>query len=128
MTILELPGSEFRVALVNSHMHAPYALTGDAAYECHRTTQAWDLAGLTTRLKNQGYGVILVGDLNSRPGTLPHRILSSVGKLKDSWLMLHEPLPLSKIALMSPSDQVKLAGTTCDSTICLLYTSPSPRD
>lgn len=117
VTILELPGSESRVALVNSHMHAPYALTGDAAYECHRTTQAWDLAGLTTRLKNQGYGVILVGDLNSRPGTLPHRILSSVGKLKDSWLMLHEPLPLSKIALMSPSDQVKLAGTTCDSTI-----------
>ncbi|VUG17370.1 ISC1 [Brettanomyces bruxellensis] len=128
VTILEPTGSGHRIALVNSHMHAPYALTGDAAYECHRTTQAWDLAGLTTRLKNQGYGVILVGDLNSRPGTLPHRILSSVGKLKDSWLMLHEPLPLSKIALMSPSDQVKLAGTTCDSTINTWRASRAPTE
>lgn len=106
-----------RIALVNSHMHAPYALQGDAAYECHRTAQAWDLSGILTRLKRQGYAVILVGDLNSRPGTLPHKILTKIGGMKDSWELLHKTIPKAEIARMSPSDQVKFAGTTCDSNL-----------
>ncbi|VEU22679.1 DEKNAAC103742 [Brettanomyces naardenensis] len=116
VTVLEPPSGP-HIALINSHMHAPYALTGDAAYACHRAAQAWDLAGVARRLERQGYAVVLVGDLNSRPGSLPYRILSNEGQLHDSWELLHGPSDPLEVAKMSPQDQVDLAATTCDSTI-----------
>lgn len=105
------------IALLNSHMHAPYSLTGDAAYSCHRACQAWDIASLATNFSEAGYAVILTGDLNSRPGSLPYNILQYESCLKDSWEVLNGPTDLEAIKKMSPEDQIKKGATTCDSIL-----------
>jgi sphingomyelin phosphodiesterase 2 len=107
------------IALLNSHMHAPYAQSGDNSYSCHRACQAWDFAKMVRMLKKAGYAVIQVGDLNSKPGSLPHKLFTVEGGLTDSWDNLHGNAVFSpqQIASMSPADQIELAGITCDSQL-----------
>lgn len=133
------------IALLNSHMHAPYALTGDAAYSCHRACQAWDFTKLVRMLKRAGYAVVQVGDLNSRPGSLPYKLFTVEGGLEDSWDVLGSvsgkkaddvappvdanvgpmasatpaigPAGITPIAEMSPEDQILIGGVTCNSTL-----------
>ncbi|KAF6059018.1 Endonuclease/Exonuclease/phosphatase family protein [Candida parapsilosis] len=76
------------IALLNSHMHAPYG-HGDASYSTHRACQAWDFAKIVRMLKKAGYAVIQVGDLNSKPESLPYKIFTIEGGLSDSWNVLH---------------------------------------
>ncbi|CDK30040.1 unnamed protein product [Kuraishia capsulata CBS 1993] len=116
VTILKTASSG-SIALLNSHMHAPYALSGDAAYSCHRACQAWDFSQIASLLQKAGYAVIVVGDLNSRPGSLPHRIFEFEAGLQDSWELLHGRQPLEYPKSLSPEDQIRLAGATCDSTL-----------
>lgn len=105
------------LAVLNSHMHAPYAITGDAAYDCHRSCQAWDFAKLSNILSRAGYAVVIVGDLNSRPGSLPHKFLTLETTLVDSWEQLNGVQDLASIASLSPSLQIEIGGITCDSTL-----------
>lgn len=120
VTIIDtnLPGAS-KLAVLNSHMHSPYALTGDAAYLTHRTCQAWDMAKYISMLRLAGYAVIQVGDLNSQPDSLPYRIFTQEGGVVDSWDVLHRENHLSneEIALMNPHDQIKRGGVTCDSQL-----------
>lgn len=108
-----------KLAVLNSHMHAPYSSVGDAAYLAHRTCQAWDMAKFLAMLKQAGYAVIQVGDLNSEPGSLPYRIFTQEGGLSDSWEVLYggNSLLELKVSLMSPIDQVMRGGITCDSRL-----------
>lgn len=105
------------IVVMNSHMHAPYALTGDAAYECHRASQAWDFSQLIQLYKKAGYAVIVVGDLNSRPGSLPHNLLTQETGLLDSWERLHGETNLEELKGMNALDQLKIGCTTCDSQL-----------
>lgn len=107
------------VAVMNSHMHAPYASRGDAAYATHRACQAWDLAKLVCTLKMAGYAVVQVGDLNSRPGSLPHRLFTIEGDLADSWeVLMGQNIPLAEeLARMTPEDQITKGGITCNSVL-----------
>lgn len=105
------------MAILNSHMHAPYSLTGDAAYECHRACQSWDFSKLVNLYKQAGYSVVVVGDLNSRPGSLPHKFLTLETGLVDSWEQKFGIQDLSHIAKLSPPAQITHGGTTCDSTL-----------
>lgn len=105
------------IVVMNSHMHAPYALTGDAAYECHRSVQAWDFSQLINLYKKAGYAVIVVGDLNSRPGSLPHNLLTQETGLVDSWEQLNGETNLFDLKRMNPLDQLKYGCTTCDSLL-----------
>lgn len=118
VTILEpLTPETPPIALLNSHMHAPYSSLGDAAYSTHRACQAWDMAKLVKTLKMANYAVIQVGDLNSKPGLLPYKLFTMEGGLADSWEILQgekNPLP-DEIARMSPHDQIVKAGVTCNS-------------
>lgn len=120
VTIIDtgIPNSS-RLALLNSHMHAPYSLEGDSAYLTHRTCQAWDMANITTMLRKLGYAVIQVGDLNSQPGSLPYRIFTTQGGLVDSWdtLFGDNQVLNEEIALMDPLDQIIKGGVTCDSKL-----------
>ena len=118
ITLLERTAPQYApIAILNSHMHAPYALNGDAAYECHRACQAWDFSKLVNLYKKAGYSVVVVGDLNSRPGSLPHQLLTLEAGQVDSWEQKFGAQPLVHIASLSPVDQIKHAGTTCDSTL-----------
>ncbi|KAG7192195.1 phospholipase C type enzyme [Scheffersomyces spartinae] len=110
------------VALLNTHMHAPYG-PGDASYSCHRACQVWDCTMLINLLKKAGFVVILVGDLNCPPGTLPHDLYITRTGLEDSWSLFHELQPdliqytKAEIASMAPEEQILLGGVTCDSTV-----------
>lgn len=120
VTILEPLSPETPpIALLNSHMHAPYAQLGDAAYSTHRACQAWDMSKLVKTLKRANYAVIQVGDLNSKPDLLPYKLFTMEGGLADSWEILQgekHPLP-EQIAQMSPHDQILRAGVTCNSVM-----------
>lgn len=118
ITLLEPLGrNTCPLAIMNSHMHAPYALNGDAAYACHRACQAWDFAKLANLYKKAGYSVVIVGDLNSRPGSLPHRFLTDETGLVDSWEQLNGVQDLQTIAKLKPMEQLQYGCTTCDSTL-----------
>lgn len=114
------------VAIMNSHMHAPYALTGDAAYACHRSCQAWDFSKLANLYKKAGYAVIISGDLNSRPGSLPHKFLTMETGLVDSWEQLNGKQDLQLIARQRPLEQLKYGCTTCDSLLNTWRASRKP--
>lgn len=116
----------YPVAIMNSHMHAPYALTGDAAYACHRSCQAWDFSKLANLYKKAGYAVIISGDLNSRPGSLPHKFLTMETGLVDSWEQLNGKQDLQVIARQSPLEQMKYGCTTCDSLLNTWRASRKP--
>ena len=105
------------LAIMNSHMHAPYALTGDAAYHCHRACQSWDFSKLANLYKKAGYAVVIVGDLNSRPGSLQHKFLTMETGLVDSWEQLHGKQDIAAISTLNPMEQLKFGCTTCDSTL-----------
>lgn len=105
------------IAILNSHMHAPYSQIGDASYSTHRACQAWDFAKLVKMLKRGGYAVIQVGDLNSKPNSLPYKLFTIEGGLSDSWHVLHGGHHDIDIAGLSPEDQVLLAGATCNSSL-----------
>ncbi|CCF57710.1 hypothetical protein KAFR_0D00630 [Kazachstania africana CBS 2517] len=105
------------LAILNSHMHAPYALTGENAYYCHRSCQAWHFSKIANLYKKAGYAVVIVGDLNSRPGSLPHTFLTLETGLIDSWEQLNGKQDQGEISKMNPSDQLIFGCTTCDSTL-----------
>lgn len=96
------------LAVVNTHMHAPYALSGDAAYEAHRACQAWDLAKLAHLLQRGGCCVVQVGDMNLRPGLVPYRLFTLT--LADLWLEVGREADPT----MSPHEQVGQGGVTCN--------------
>lgn len=116
VSILVLPNNK-TIALLNSHMHAPYAKTGDAAYDTHRACQAWEISIIVNELKLAGHAVILVGDLNSRPGSLPYKILEDEAGLSDSWELLNGKTDLELVKTMDPWEQIVKAATTCDSIL-----------
>lgn len=101
VTILKLNNGS-TIALLNSHMHAPYAKSGDAAYETHRACQAWEIANIVNDLKSAGHAVILVGDLNSRPGSIPYEILQKEAGLADSWEVINGETDLELVKAMQP--------------------------
>uniref|UniRef100_A0A060T926 ARAD1C34628p n=1 Tax=Blastobotrys adeninivorans TaxID=409370 RepID=A0A060T926_BLAAD len=103
-----------RIHVLNAHLHAPYG-KGDAAYTCHRTAQAWDMARIAQRAV-QGECVLAMGDLNSVPGSLTYRLLDSIGSLSDSWVD-SKGENTEDIGSMPPYDQIRRAGTTCDSRL-----------
>lgn len=104
-----------KIEIINTHMHAPYG-PGDAAYTCHRTAQAWELARLTKRASDCGHLAIVVGDMNSVPGSLTHRLFDLVAQVSDSWQDCHGEFK-GDIASLTPENQIIKAGTTCDSQL-----------
>ncbi|EDO19108.1 hypothetical protein Kpol_2000p76 [Vanderwaltozyma polyspora DSM 70294] len=105
------------LAILNSHMHAPYAPSGDANYHCYRACQAWDFSKMANLYKKAGYAVVVVGDLNSKPGSLQHKLLTVETGLTDSWEQLKGKQDLSILTRVSPIEQLKIGCTTCDSTL-----------
>lgn len=109
-----------KLEIVNAHLHAPYASSGDASYTCHRASQAWDLSGLVRRAELSGHAVFLTGDLNARPQSIGMRLLEHKGGLSDAWLdtsKLSREFSSAEIGQMTPQEQIHLAGVTSDSQL-----------
>lgn len=113
-----VPGAR-PLAVLNTHMHAPYKSDGDASYSTHRACQAWDLLRVVKVLSRAGYAVVQVGDLNLKPGSLPHRLFTHEAGLFDLWEALHGENVLlnDEIALLDPHEQISRGGITCDSRL-----------
>lgn len=104
------------IEVFNAHLHAPYAPTGDNAYECHRTAQAWDISWLVRRACESKHAVFCVGDFNTRPRTVNYRLFEQVARLSDAWVTVKGVFP-GKMEDLSPADQIALAGVTSDSRL-----------
>ncbi|KAG5999850.1 hypothetical protein E4U21_006212, partial [Claviceps maximensis] len=69
--------------------HAPYESGPDDSYLCHRTAQAWDIAKHIRSAISRGHLVVAMGDFNMIPLSLPHRIITSLSPIRDTWRVLH---------------------------------------
>lgn len=107
-----------RLEIINAHLHAPYAPSGDAAYECHRAAQAWDLSGIVKRSSRGGLTTFVTGDLNTRPESVGMKLLQ-YSHLRDAWTDSHDfkEYTIHEIAQMTPEEQITLAGVTSDSQL-----------
>lgn len=107
------------VVILNSHMHAPYNTVGDDSYSYHRASQAWDISRVVKTLNKAGYRIVLVGDLNSRPGSLAHRMFTYY--LRDSWELLKtqqgQLITTEELGQLPPREQIVLGGVTCNSQL-----------
>ncbi|ODQ80457.1 hypothetical protein BABINDRAFT_133825 [Babjeviella inositovora NRRL Y-12698] len=117
VTIVQVGDRE--LAVLNSHMHAPYSHNSlsDANYLCHRACQAWDFSKFIKFLRSKDRGIIVVGDLNSRPNSLPHKLLVKNTNLQDSWLQYKGIEEDAEVGNMSPEEQISQLGITCDSQL-----------
>ncbi|KAF1816217.1 DNase I-like protein [Eremomyces bilateralis CBS 781.70] len=84
-------GDEEVVEVFNTHLHAPYHPPPKDVYWTHRLSQAWQLAKqLRSAVSDSSVSLVLgLGDFNSRPLSMPHKIIERHGRMKDAWLQLH---------------------------------------
>ncbi|KAG5994551.1 hypothetical protein E4U52_001032 [Claviceps spartinae] len=93
------------VEVLNTHTHAPYESGPNDSYLCHRTAQAWDIAKHIRSATEKGNLVVAMGDFNMIPLSLPHRIITSLSPIRDTWRVLH---PDSSIgAADQPQEQAR---------------------
>lgn len=69
-----------------AHLHAEYDKTCDD-YLTHRVVQAFDTAQFLENTRGDCSLQILAGDLNTEPGDLAYRVLLSMSKMKDAYLL-----------------------------------------
>ena len=128
--IIEGPGGTW-LEILNTHLHAPYhPLPQDTktGYYITRISQAYLFAKLArAAAQRQNTTVIAAGDFNITPCSLPHRVLTAIGNLTDSWRVIY---PESSLGAASTEEQVlrqkpvptveenlNLNGATCDSLL-----------
>lgn len=103
------------VEVWNTHMHA----AGDDGKEtrrAHRLTQAWQLAQQIKAGVERGRHILLAGDFNSIPVSLPIAILTEHAELVDSWGSTHPHAATAPV----PADAhegLDVHGMTCDSLL-----------
>ncbi|QDS71864.1 hypothetical protein FKW77_010039 [Venturia effusa] len=77
------------VAVFSTHLHAPYETEPNDSYICHRTAQAWEIAGLMRSAYAKGQIVLAMGDFNMTPLSLAHQIVETHGRASDAWRIHH---------------------------------------
>lgn len=83
------PGPRDIIEVFNTHTHAPYEHGPDDSYICHRTAQAWEMAKLLRGAAERGHLVAALGDFNTLPLSLAHRLITSHAPVRDVWRVLH---------------------------------------
>lgn len=96
-------------------LHAPYEERD--TYLCHRTAQAWEMAKLLRAAVQKGHVAIGLGDFNMVPSSLAHRIISTHGRVADSWLAAHPLTPAAPPPAASARFNIDVMGATCDSAL-----------
>lgn len=113
-----------KLEIINAHLHAPYAPSGDANYACHRASQAWDMTGIVWRAILSGHVVFVTGDLNARPQSVSLRLFEQ--HLSDAWMVSRANLDhvddvpeytTDQLAKLTPQEQIEKAGVTSNSQL-----------
>ncbi|ODQ80458.1 hypothetical protein BABINDRAFT_7888 [Babjeviella inositovora NRRL Y-12698] len=120
VAVLKLDESR-EIAVLNTHLHGPYShdVSHDANYLCHRTCQVWDLTKLVNFMAAPQRAVMVLGDLNSTPNSLPYNLITKRCMLNDSWLKFKKMAEedIGDIKGMTPQEQIDVGCVTCDSTL-----------
>lgn len=74
---------------MGSQTHPKYEHGARCSYTAHRLSQAWELAKLLRGAAARGHLVLALGDFNTEPMTLMHRIITSHSPVRDAWRVLH---------------------------------------
>ena len=117
--------------ILNTHLHAPYhPLPQDTktGYYITRISQTSFFAKLArAAAQRQNTTVIAAGDFNITPCSLPHRVLTTIGNLTDSWRVVYpesslgaastEEQVLRKKPVPTVAENLNVNGATCDSLL-----------
>ncbi|XP_045470573.1 putative neutral sphingomyelinase isoform X2 [Harmonia axyridis] len=83
--LCKLRVDKYLVNVYTAHLHAEYDRMNDE-YKAHRVIQAYDTAQFIQFTSGGADLIVLAGDLNSEPGDLAYRLLSTIPSLTDSFV------------------------------------------
>lgn len=69
--------------------HAPYSGDKGDTYTCHRLAQIWELSKHLHAASSRGHLALALGDFNTTPLSLAHRLLTARAPVVDVWRVLH---------------------------------------
>jgi len=115
-----------QIQMFNTHLFAKGGEDGPEYNRAHRLVNAWELAKLARQAAELGRYVIVAGDLNSIPATLPITVLHEHAALSDSWLVTH-PNAAASLSVTTPLDAIVKHGITADSPMNS-YSAGKPLD
>ncbi|RGB31621.1 Endonuclease/exonuclease/phosphatase [Rhizophagus diaphanus] len=113
------------IEVFNTHTHAGYGSKKNDAYLGHRVSQGWEISNLLKSSASRGRNVIAMGDFNSDPETLVHKLITTHGQMTDAWQSQHPSTPAS----ISTTSINHNTSTTFDPNNAIIqkgYTSNSP--
>jgi sphingomyelin phosphodiesterase 2 len=108
------PGRAGLLDVFVTHLHAPYVPEPADDYLCHRTAQAWQLAGLVADARERGHAVAVMGDFNMRPASVAYRIMVRRNGVRDVWGEAH-PEAVRDGGAGRLGFNLEVMGMTCDS-------------
>ncbi|TYJ54443.1 hypothetical protein B9479_004859 [Cryptococcus floricola] len=112
------------VEIWNTHMDAA-GEHGPETWQAHRISQSWQLASAIRGGAAKGRYILVMGDFNSQPGSVPIAMMRDHANLQDSFLVAH---PSANTDLPHPPSSAEALikyGTTCDSPLCT-YSAEKP--
>ncbi|CAG8541948.1 3534_t:CDS:2 [Ambispora gerdemannii] len=83
------------IEVFNTHTHAGYGSQKNDIYLAHRVSQAWEIANLLKNSASRGRNVIAMGDFNSEPDSILHKLIVQHGQVADAWQAQHPSTPAS---------------------------------
>jgi sphingomyelin phosphodiesterase 2 len=108
-------------------LHAPYETEPNDSYICHRTAQAWEIAGLMRTAYAKGQIVLAMGDFNMIPLSLAHKIVEKHGRALDAWRIHHPDSSIGAaidavektrgVPIPDAAYNLSENGATCDSVL-----------
>lgn len=114
------------VEIFNTHLFAKGGETGPEHLRAHRLVNAWELAKLVRTSATIGRYVIVAGDLNGIPKTLPMTVIRDHAGLTDAWVEAH-PQPASSVSGLNAVQVLDTFGVTADSPLNS-YSAGKPLD
>ncbi|KAG9056237.1 phospholipase C type enzyme [Serendipita sp. 407] len=109
-----------QVEIFNTHFFAKGGEEGPEYWRAVRISNAWEMSRLVAGALGRGRHVIVTGDFNSSPHSLPMKIMISRANLIDAWVESHPTLPSSPIGRNTSSNAaraIEVFGLTVDSPL-----------
>ncbi|KAL5495133.1 ISC1 [Sanghuangporus weigelae] len=100
----------------NTHFIAKGGDVGPEHLRAHRMVNAWELSKLVRISASLGRYIIVAGDFNSIPTSLPMKIIRDYGGLLDAWMELHPDTDVIRTT-SSPKNAIERYGVTADSPL-----------
>ncbi|KAF2863053.1 putative sphingomyelinase family protein [Piedraia hortae CBS 480.64] len=110
-------GGGVQAEVFNTHLHAPYGWQTEDSYATHRVAQAWEIARLMRDARDRGSLVIGMGDFNSLPNSLVHKVVVGRGSVFDAWIVAKPDSVRETADVISSKEALEKYGTTCDSRL-----------